>query len=122
MAQVLYSYTTEDAEEALGRKLAPGEAQRLEKAIGHSSIGSVMAGVVDMFRGPDDWADEDEEDVRESLRRGETAQRALFLTWMRSLAHGASTGRGRACAARHRTERRRQQMTRGHLDFSLTGK
>ena len=77
-AQVLFSYTTDDAEEALGRKLAPGEADRMGKAIGHSSVGSVMAGVIDMFRGPDDWNDEDEDDDSESLAK-EDRRNARYL-------------------------------------------
>lgn len=76
MARVLYSYTTEDAEEALGRTLAPGEAQRLEKAIDHSSIGSVMAGVVDMFRGPDDWPDDEGDDDYSETSAKEDARNA----------------------------------------------
>jgi hypothetical protein len=69
MARMLWSYTTEDAEEALGRKLAPGEAQRIEKSIGHSSVGSVIAGVIDMFRGPDDWPGDEDDDYSESLAK-----------------------------------------------------
>jgi len=81
MARVLWSYTTEDAEEALGRKLAPGEAARIEKSIGHSSVGSVMAGVIDMFRGPGDWPDGDDGDDDPDYDDGSLAREDRRNAW-----------------------------------------